>query len=86
MTPWRWWAGDAENVEGDGQYDVDFDTRQQAVAWAIREYGGSPFYVIEARSSTAEKYSDGSHEIVPFLRTRNKERLPEPPENSNEHR
>lgn len=74
MTPWCWWAGEADIVDGEGQYDVDHDTREAAIAWANREYpAGTAFYVIEARSSTDRRHEES--ELVPFLRHRNKERL-----------
>jgi hypothetical protein len=44
------------------------------VSAALREYPvGAFFYVIEARSSTSKRYEGA--EIVPFLRSRNKELL-----------
>jgi hypothetical protein len=77
MTPWQWWAGEAENVDAEGQYDVDFDTREAAIAWANREYpADTAFYMIEARSSTDVRHEGA--DIVPFLRVRNKELLRTP--------
>lgn len=75
MTPWQWWAGTVEDVDSDGSWDLgEFDSREEAIDHASRGYpAGTPFYVIEARSSTSMQYEGA--DIVPFLRARNKERL-----------
>lgn len=76
MTPWQWWAASVPGHD-EGEWELgEFDSRDEAIAAANKEFGiGEPFYVIEARSSTAAKYGSGNFEIVPFVRTRNKERL-----------
>lgn len=75
MSPWRWHVGHYDSVEDDGVYDIDeCGTRDEAIQSGLRETAaGARFYVIEARSSEAaqHKFSD----IVPLLRTRNKELL-----------
>jgi hypothetical protein len=77
MTPWRWWIGEADIVDSESQYDADCDTREAAIAWANREYpAGTPFYIIEARSSEDRRHEES--DLVPFLRSRNKERLVTP--------
>lgn len=73
MTPWQWWWIE-EGEDEHGGWRGEHDTRAQAVNEAQRDLpGGTAFYVIEARSSEAIEH-EGS-ECVPFLRTRNKERL-----------
>lgn len=73
MTPWQWhWMEEGGCDYGD--WGGEHDTRDQAVRDACRELpAGTRFHVIEARSSTAEKYEGA--DCVPFLRTRNKELL-----------
>jgi hypothetical protein len=75
MTPWQWWAGLCVDVDDEGIYPHgEFPTRDAAIAAINREYpAGLPFYVIEARSSGDMRYEGA--EIVPFLRTRGKEKL-----------
>lgn len=73
MTPWRWWWIEDGNDE-DGGWMGDHLTRDKAIADAQRYLpAGTAFDVIEARSSDAMKYEGA--ECVPFLRTRNRERL-----------
>ncbi len=73
MTPWQWfWL--EEGDDGNGGWCGEHDTREQAVFDAQETLGaGVRFYVIEARSSTAEEYEGA--DFVPFLRTRGKELL-----------
>jgi len=73
MTPWFWWWLE-EGDDEDGGWRGERSTREAVVAEAQRELtAGTPFYVMEARSSEAIKYEGA--DCVPFLRTRNKERL-----------
>lgn len=76
MTPWQWWAV-PECCRSDGEWSIgECDTREQIIAAANRELPPeTPFFIIEARSSTDARYYDGNHELVPFKRTRNEERL-----------
>lgn len=73
MSPWQWWwleEGDDEH----GGWCGEHNTREQAVADAQQTLPpGARFYVMEARSSEALEYE--SAECVPFLRTRNKEKI-----------
>lgn len=75
MTPWQWWAAPYDHVEYEGVWSLGpFATREEAIVAGMRETPlGEDFYVIEARSSAAMKYEDA--EIVPFLRSRNRELL-----------
>jgi hypothetical protein len=75
MTPWSWFYGEADVVDSEGQYDLgDFETKEAAIAAANRDLPpATPFYVIEARSSTDVRFEGA--DFVPFLRTRNKKRL-----------
>ncbi|MGE0178963.1 MAG: hypothetical protein AB7O91_03980 [Sphingomonas sp.] len=72
MTPWGWfWL---EEGEPNDCWAGEHDTRDHAIAEAQRELpAGAAFFVIEARSSEDMKYEGA--DCVPFLRTRNKERL-----------
>lgn len=77
MTDWEWFAGDYGSVENEGVYPAGpFPTKTEAIA-ELQSIGIEPIdgkqmiYVIEARSSTAMRYE--GEEVVPFLRTRNKE-------------
>lgn len=76
MTPWTWFAGNLD----DDVYDLaEADTREKAIEAALDASTGwlkpgGQFRIIEARSSTAQKY-EGS-DFVPFLRTRNSEIIP----------
>lgn len=73
MTPWRWWWL-AEGDDSHGDWRGDCDTREEAIRVAGRELrDGTAFDVMEARSSTAMIHEGA--ECVPFLRTRNRERL-----------
>lgn len=74
MTPWKWWAVEAED-ESCGEWNIgERDTREQIIAQANCELPpATPFFIMEARSSTDRRYEGA--DIVPFLRTRNKERL-----------
>ncbi|KAB2788160.1 hypothetical protein F9K97_03385 [Brucella anthropi] len=69
MTPWTWFAGNLDDVV----YDLaEEDTREKAIEVASRQLSfGQQFRIIEARSSSAQKY-EGS-DFIPFLRTRNAE-------------
>lgn len=74
MTPWQWWAGSYGSVEYEDHYDLgEFATREEAIAAGRKEWPGRAFHIVEARSSTAAKYGDGSHDTVPFKKTRNRE-------------
>lgn len=76
LTGWRWWAGDAHDVEAGEAYHLgDFATRDEAVRAACREMvAGDAFYVIEARFW--DRATDPPDlDFVPFARTRNRERL-----------
>lgn len=78
MTPWQWWAGEVGDVDADGVYAIgEFPTREAAIAAVHREYpAGTDFYVIEARSSEAMEHEQA--DMIPFLRTRNRELLTVP--------
>jgi hypothetical protein len=70
MTGWEWWAGDID--EDDYGLEGGCPTRDDVILRASRGMNpGDQFRIIEARSSTDRRY-EGS-DIVPFLRTRNKE-------------
>ncbi len=73
MTPWGWWWL-AEGDDPNGGWDGDHDSREKAVAEAQRYVPqGKAFLVIEARSSEDMRYEGA--DCVPFLRTRNRERI-----------
>lgn len=73
MTPWQWFWLPADGDEYGG-WDGEHGSKEQAILRAQRELrSGDVFFVIEARSSTAMEHEGA--ECVPFLRTRNKERL-----------
>lgn len=73
MTPWRWWWKE-EHADDWGGWEGDCDSREAAVREAQRLLpSGTAFLIVEARSSTSLEYEGA--ECVPFLRTRNKERL-----------
>jgi hypothetical protein len=70
MTGWEWWAGDI----GDDDYGLEggLPTREDVIQRASRYMKpGDQFRIIEARSSTDRRYEGA--DLVPFLRTRNKE-------------
>lgn len=70
MTPWGWWAGELD----DDVYNLagDEPTREAVIKAASSGMKpGDQFRIVEARSSTDQRY-EGS-DFVPFLRTRNKE-------------
>jgi hypothetical protein len=70
MTGWEWWAGDID----DDDYCLEGGCSSKAeVVRNVSRYmkPGDQFRIIEARSSTDRRY-EGS-DMVPFLRTRNKE-------------
>lgn len=70
MTPWRWWAGDPEDI----CYDLaqDCETKEEAIQLASAQLKpGEQFRIVEARASENKRY-EGS-EFVPFLRMRNEE-------------
>lgn len=72
MTPWSWWAGEI----GAETYDLACEepTREAAIYTASQLLDpGTEFEIIEARSSTAAKYEGA--DFVPFVRSRNHERL-----------
>jgi hypothetical protein len=71
MTPWRWWVGHFEEIECYEGYSNEVASRDEAIAWGKKEWPGQLFYIIEARSSEAMQHEGA--DIVPFLRTRNKE-------------
>lgn len=74
MTPWEWWAGSYGNVEYESAYELGgYDTREEATEAGRAEWPGEAFYVVEARTSTAKKYYEGDHEIIPFVKQRNQE-------------
>ncbi|KFH18606.1 hypothetical protein ELZ19_09675 [Brucella abortus] len=69
MTPWTWHAGRLnEDV-----YDLAEEPTRERVIEMARYWlmPGEKFRIIEARSSTAQKYEGA--DFVPFLRTRNAE-------------
>lgn len=74
MTPWQWWAADEDDACC-GEWNMgEFSSRAEAIAGANRELPpGTPFRIIEARSSESLQYEGA--DIVPFLRSRNQERL-----------
>ncbi len=69
MTPWTWFAGRLD----DDVYDLaQTDIREKVIEEAsLQLTPGERFRIIEARSSSAQKY-EGS-DFIPFLRTRNAE-------------
>lgn len=69
MTPWTWFAGKLD----EDVYDLaEQATPEKVIEEASRQLlHGQQFRIIEARSSSAQKY-EGS-DFIPFLRTRNKE-------------
>ena len=70
MTPWRWDAGEVDELA----YDLACDepSRDAVIAAAVAQLeGGDQFQIIEARSSEAKRYE--GDDIAPFLRTRNHE-------------
>jgi hypothetical protein len=70
MTRWEWWAGDID--EDDYGLEGACPTREDVIRRVSRYMKpGDQFRIIEARSSTDRRY-EGS-DLVPFLRTRNKE-------------
>ncbi len=76
MTPWQWWCADTAS-KNEGEWPCGgYPTRDEAFAVGLREYGrDGGFWLIEARSSTDARYADGAEEIVPFVRSRNLERV-----------
>ena len=71
-TDWEWWFGHVDN-EG---YSESAKTREEAIKLGLRDtVAGEQFQIIEARSSTAQKYESGHYDIVPFTHTRNHEVL-----------
>ncbi|KUO53163.1 MAG: hypothetical protein APF82_00820 [Sphingomonadales bacterium BRH_c42] len=74
MTPWQWWIGSYGNVEYEDAFELgDFTSRDEAIEAGRKEWPGKVFYIVEARTSTAAKYADGSYDVVPFCRQRNRE-------------
>jgi hypothetical protein len=70
LTAWQWWFGYAEDVDEDGIYAIDHQTRDDAIAEGLRETDfGQRFYIIEARSRQDIVDDD---EVVPFGEKRNK--------------
>lgn len=70
-SDWEWWAGE---IGADCYYFGNASTRGEAIKAGLREtMPGEKFQIIEARSSTAQKYQDGSYDSVPFTHTRNHE-------------
>lgn len=69
MTPWTWFAGNLD----DDVYDLgEADSREKVIEVAAGQLShGQQFRIVEARSSSAQKY-EGS-DFIPFLRTRNAE-------------
>lgn len=73
MTVWEWWWLEDGGQEYEGWAGA-CASRDDAIKEAQREVPvGARFIIIEARSSTAEKYEGA--DWVPFLRTRNREVL-----------
>jgi hypothetical protein len=73
MTPWQWlWIEEGDDESGG--WRGEHVSREQAIDDAERELiAGTAFLIIEARSSTSMEYEGA--DCVPFLRTRNRERL-----------
>ncbi|WP_408591626.1 hypothetical protein [Novosphingobium sp.] len=68
LTPWRWWAKMAD----DDAYANELATRDEAIAWARREYPGKDIVVVEARCFADEVEGD---EVCMFAEMRHLERL-----------
>ena len=69
LTAWRWWAKAAD----DDEYANELATREEAIAWARREYRGEAITIVEARCFADEIEGD---EISSFAEMRNLEHLP----------
>lgn len=70
MTPWAWyWRGPF-----DDSYGEECDSRDAVIASALRDLKpGEAFDIVEARMSEDRRH-EGS-DFIPFLRTRNAEKL-----------
>lgn len=70
-SEWEWWVG----VPGAEAYDLGLAmTRSEAVRIGLREtLPGDEFEIVEAQTSTARRYEGA--DFVPFIRSRNYERL-----------
>ncbi len=78
MTPWRWWVGHDEDGEPETYAIGEVGSREEAIELGTRETEpGKRFWIVEARSSDARRYEQA--DVIPFLRTRNKEVIATPP-------
>ena len=68
---WRWYAAPADDAD---EFSCEQPTREATLAEAVREFGpGTPIVVIQAVMSEDRRYE--GHDMVPFIRTRNREEL-----------
>lgn len=68
LTAWRWWAKAAD----DDEYANELATREEAIAWARREYRGEAITIVEARCFADQIEGE---EICSFAEMRNLEQL-----------
>jgi hypothetical protein len=74
MNIWRWYYGAKENVEEDGLYDVDYDTKELAILGALQNFDdGDEFYIIEAVCREEREEGEAEDDPVMFSHFRNKE-------------